>query len=196
MYGRRSDFDLPTHFAPLFLLLGILVKLSSAGPVFYSQRRIGRGGQYFSAWKFRSMVSNADAVLKDYLAQHPELREEWERDHKLKNDPRITKIGRILRKTSLDELPQLWNVLIGEMSLVGPRPIVRDEISKYGEVYDLYILVRPGITGLWQISGRNNTSYEERLHFDRFYVQNWSYMLDVFILWRTAKTAVFQEGAY
>lgn len=181
---------------PLFILLGSIIKLTSKGRVFYSQNRIGKGGKEFKAWKFRSMVEDADAVLNIYLEKHPELKAEWERDHKLKNDPRITSIGRILRKTSLDELPQLWNVLIGEMSLVGPRPIVRAEVSKYGELFKVYKLVRPGITGLWQISGRNNTTYEERLYFDRFYVQNWSCMLDVFILWRTVKTALFQEGAY
>jgi Undecaprenyl-phosphate galactose phosphotransferase WbaP len=181
---------------PIFAVLALMVRFGSRGPIFYAQSRLGYGGKPFRAWKFRSMVENADAVLARYLEKHPELRAEWDRDHKLKNDPRITRIGKFLRKTSLDELPQIWNVLRGEMSLVGPRPIVNDEISKYGEVYELYTLVRPGITGLWQVSGRNNTSYEERLAYDRYYVLNWSCMLDVYILYRTAKTALLQEGAY
>ncbi|MCA9150808.1 MAG: sugar transferase, partial [Planctomycetales bacterium] len=143
---------------PLFIILVAAVRVSSPGPAFYSQRRLGRNGEQFAAWKFRTMVVNADEALKQHLAENPELRDEWERDHKLKRDPRVTAIGRFLRKTSLDELPQLWNVLQGDMSLVGPRPIVNDEIEKYGPVFDAYKRVRPGITGLWQISGRNNTT--------------------------------------
>ncbi len=181
---------------PVLSVIAVLVRLSSPGPIFYSQERIGRNGRFFRAWKFRSMVMNADEMLEKYLLQHPELRAEWDRDHKLKNDPRITFIGKFLRKTSLDELPQLWNVLVGEMSLVGPRPIVQAEIRKYGDVFELYKLVRPGITGLWQVSGRNNTTYQERLELDRRYVQNWSFMLDVYILYRTIRTAIMQEGAY
>jgi Undecaprenyl-phosphate galactose phosphotransferase WbaP len=181
---------------PVFAILALLVKFGSRGPIFYSQSRLGRDGVAFNAWKFRSMVQDADAVLARYLTQHPELHAEWERDHKLKNDPRITRIGKWLRKTSLDELPQIWNVLRGEMSLVGPRPIVSAELANYGDVYELYTIVRPGFTGLWQVSGRNNTSYEERLAYDRYYVLNWSCMLDVYILYRTAKTALLQEGAY
>ena len=197
---RSMDLAIILIFAPLLIplfgILALMTKLSSPGPVFYGSSRIGRGGKIFQAWKFRSMVSNADAVLQKDLLQHPDLRDEWNRDHKLKDDPRITSIGRLLRKTSLDELPQLWNVLIGEMSLVGPRPMLLDEIAKYGDVYEIYKLVRPGITGLWQISGRNKTSYEARLRFVRFYIQNWSCMMDLYILYRTAKTAVLQEGAY
>lgn len=181
---------------PLFLFLSIMVKSSSPGPIFYSQRRLGRGARFFNAWKFRTMVVNADAALAQYLRDNPELQEEWERDHKLKRDPRVTTIGRFLRKTSLDELPQLWNVVRGEMSLVGPRPIVSDEISKYGSVFEVYKRVRPGITGMWQISGRNNTTYDERLKFDRYYVRNWSPWLDAFILFRTVKTVILREGAY
>ena len=181
---------------PVVSVIVVLVRLSSPGPILYSQERLGRNGRSFRAWKFRSMVLNADELLEKYLKEHPELQAEWDRDHKLKNDPRITSVGKFLRKTSLDELPQLWNVLIGEMSLVGPRPIVEAEIRKYGEVYELYKLVRPGITGLWQVSGRNNTTYQERLELDRRYVQNWSFMLDVYILYRTIRTAIMQEGAY
>ena len=182
--------------SPLLLFLAAAVKWGSPGPVFYSQERIGLEGRRFRAWKFRSMVTNADAVLKDYLQRHPELRAEWERDHKLKRDPRVTAIGRLLRKTSLDELPQLWNVLRGDMSLVGPRPIVQAEIPKYGSAYGLYLRVRPGITGLWQISGRNNTTYEKRVRLDMSYVRNWSPWLDLYILSRTIKTVLCGEGAY
>ena len=181
---------------PLFAVLSVLVRISSPGPIFFGSKRKGIGGELFKAWKFRSMVVNGHEVLERHFAEHPEDRAIFERDHKLKNDPRITRIGRFLRKTSLDELPQLINVLRGEMSLVGPRPILEDEHAKYGQVYDLYVTMRPGITGLWQVSGRNNLEYEERLRYTRFYVQNWSCTLDLYILWRTIKTALFQEGAY
>ena len=181
---------------PLLTLIALAVKFTSAGPIFYSQKRVGKRGRFFQAWKFRSMIPNADQVLHEYLAQHPELLEEWNKDHKLKNDPRITGIGKLIRKTSLDELPQLWNVLVGEMSLVGPRPIVEKEIPKYGDGIDLYFKVHPGITGLWQVSGRNNTSYETRVDFDEYYVRNWSVWLDLYILGRTIKTVIRAEGAY
>ncbi|GAB5403857.1 MAG: sugar transferase [Aureliella sp.] len=182
--------------SPLFAAIACLIKLSSPGPVFFSHERIGAGGKSFKAWKFRSMVPDARQVLADYLAKHPELRAEWDRDHKLKNDPRITWIGKLIRKTSLDELPQLWNVFVGEMSLVGPRPIVREEIEKYGETFRDYLRVTPGITGLWQISGRNNTTYAQRLAYDEFYVRSWTPWLDLYILMRTVRTVVLCEGAY
>ena len=161
----------------------------------YGQKRIGRNGGEFRAWKFRSMVQDAERVLEDYLARHPEMAEEWQRHHKLRNDPRVTRIGRFLRKTSLDELPQLWNVLTGEMSLVGPRPIVRQELQKYGDAIELYLRVRPGITGLWQVSGRSNTTYDERIRLDEHYVRNWSVWLDIFVLGETIKTVLRAEGA-
>ncbi len=179
-----------------FLLLTLAVALSSPGPIFYGQRRIGRGHQLFTAWKFRSMVTDADAVLEQHLERDPALRAEWERDRKLKRDPRVTAIGRIMRKTSLDELPQLWNVLRGQMSLVGPRPIVMAEVDRYGRRYQHYRRVTPGITGLWQISGRNNTTYERRTEIDEYYVRNWSVAMDLYILYRTVKTVLFTEGAY
>jgi lipopolysaccharide/colanic/teichoic acid biosynthesis glycosyltransferase len=144
----------------LIPLIAIAIKLDSPGPVFYGQLRYGRNGQPFKAWKFRTMVANADRILDEHLAKHPELKEEWEKDQKLRNDPRITRVGKYLRKTSLDELPQVWNVIRGEMSIVGPRPIVQSEIEKYGKSYALYTKVKPGITGLWQVSGRNDLSYE------------------------------------
>lgn len=182
--------------APVFAALYVLIKIASPGPVFYSQRRIGFGGIHFKAWKFRTMVVNADKVLNQYLAENPKMKEEWDRDHKLKNDPRITWIGGVLRKTSLDELPQLWNVLKGEMSLVGPRPIVDAEVEKYGEVYGQLERVMPGVTGLWQVSGRNNTTYEERVNLDSQYCRNWSLWFDACILVRTAQTVLMREGAY
>ncbi len=181
---------------PVFVILYILVRTTSKGPVLYGQKRVGfrRGG--FTAWKFRSMVQNADAVLESYLERDPELRAQWQRDHKLKDDPRVTWVGKLLRKTSLDELPQIWNVLRGDMSLVGPRPIVQAEIPKYGKRFELYCKVRPGITGMWQISGRNDTTYEQRIKYDEYYVRNWSVWLDLYILVRTVKTVILTEGAY
>ncbi len=198
----KRSFDLSVAllvagcFLPLFVALYLTVRLSSPGPVFYGQRRIGRGHELFTAWKFRSMVTNADEVLETHLERDPALRAEWERDRKLKRDPRVTAVGRLMRKTSLDELPQLWNVLSGEMSLVGPRPIVMAEVDRYGRRYQHYRRVTPGITGLWQISGRNNTTYERRTEIDEYYVRNWSVAMDLYILYRTVKTVLFTEGAY
>ena len=180
---------------PFFLILAAAVKLTSRGPIFYGQQRIGRGRQMFSAWKFRTMHADADQMLEARLAADPELRKEWARDHKLRNDPRITAVGRVLRRASLDELPQLWNVIRGEMSLVGPRPIVLQEIPKYGEDFGLYLSVPPGLTGLWQVSGRNRTTYEERVNFDSYYVQNWSVWLDIHILARTVRAVLTGDGA-
>lgn len=182
--------------SPIFIAIALSTKLTGPGPVFFGHERIGRGGRKFRALKFRSMVPNANQVLQEYLSAHPELQAEWDKDHKLKNDPRITWIGKILRKTSLDELPQLWNVFVGEMSLVGPRPIVTEEINKYGPTFRDYLRVTPGITGLWQISGRNNTTYAERLEYDEFYVRNWSPWMDLYILSRTVRTVILCEGAY
>jgi Undecaprenyl-phosphate galactose phosphotransferase WbaP len=174
----------------------VLIPLTSPGPIFYGQTRLGRDGRHFTAWKFRTMVRDADTVLARWLLDHPDLRAEWERDHKLRNDPRVTWVGRFLRKTSLDELPQLWNILAGEMSLVGPRPIVDAEVPKYGEQFALYRKVRPGLTGLWQVSGRNDTTYEERVALDTYYVRNWSVWLDIHIILRTVRVVVLGSGAY
>ena len=182
--------------SPVLLIICLLIKFSSKGPAIYSHSRYGRNGKTFPAYKFRSMVQNADTILNEFLEKNPKQKKEWEDDQKLKNDPRITWIGKILRKTSLDELPQLINVLKGEMSLVGPRPIVKNEIEKYGKNYSLYKRVRPGITGLWQVSGRNNTTYEERINYDCYYVRNWSLSLDFYLLFRTIKVVLFREGAY
>jgi Undecaprenyl-phosphate galactose phosphotransferase WbaP len=181
---------------PLLFYLAVAVKMSSRGPIVYYHERLGRNNRLFKAWKFRTMFQNSDLVLENYLEDHPELQEEWKRDHKLKFDPRVTRIGRFLRKTSLDELPQLWNVIRGDMSLVGPRPIVTAEIDKYGHYYGLYTMVKPGITGLWQVSGRNNTTYDERVQYDAYYVRNWSPWLDMYLLLRTIRIVLFAKGAY
>jgi Undecaprenyl-phosphate galactose phosphotransferase WbaP len=182
--------------APLFAIIALAIKLSSRGPVFFGHSRYGKHGETFYALKFRTMVQNADELLASYLRAHPELQAEWDRDHKLRCDPRVSKVGRWLRRYSLDELPQLFNVLIGQMSLVGPRPIVKNEIVKYGDGYELYTRVPPGITGLWQVSGRNNTTYMERVAFDEYYVRNWSVWLDAYILTKTINAVISANGAY
>jgi Undecaprenyl-phosphate galactose phosphotransferase WbaP len=182
--------------SPLFILIMLAIRFGSRGPVFYSQERIGLNSSPFKIWKFRSMVPDADKVLQAWLAKKPELRAEWNSTQKLTNDPRITRVGKLLRKSSLDELPQLWNVFNGSMSLVGPRPIVKSEIEKYGSVFWLYQRTKPGITGLWQVNGRNLISYDARLEFDSFYVRNWSIWLDWYILLKTVRVVVFCEGAF
>lgn len=182
--------------APLVALLAVAIRLDSPGPAFFKQRRIGRDGVPFFVWKFRSMVADAPERLKSLLENDAEARKEWEATQKLVNDPRITRVGRLLRRTSLDELPQLWNVVRGEMSLVGPRPIVDDEIPKYGDQFHYYIQVRPGMTGAWQVSGRSDTSYDYRVALDTYYVRNWSGWIDVDILVKTAAVVLKREGAY
>jgi len=182
--------------APVLIAIGIAIKISSEGPIIYSHRRIGRGGREFVAWKFRSMVTNADEILAKYLADNPQCWEEWTQSQKLRNDPRVTCLGKFLRRTSLDELPQLWNVVRGDMSLVGPRPIVREEIARYGVDFETYTWVPSGLTGLWQVSGRSETSYQQRVDYDRFYVHNWSVWLDLCILFRTIGTVLSRAGAF
>lgn len=182
--------------ASVLTLIAILIKLDSPGPVFYRQKRVGHNGRPLWVWKFRTMVSNADELLVDCLGCDTSLQAEWEASHKLKNDPRVTRIGRFLRKTSLDELPQLMNVMRGEMSLVGPRPIVEEEIQHYAASYRLYTQVRPGMTGLWQISGRSDTSYAYRVSLDEYYVRHWSIWMDLYILIRTLWVVLKGSGAY
>jgi Undecaprenyl-phosphate galactose phosphotransferase WbaP len=182
--------------SPLLLLLVALIKLDSPGPAFYRQWRPGIGGKHFGMCKFRTMHVDAERLLTELLQSDPDLQAEWEENQKLSKDPRITRIGRFLRATSLDELPQLWNVLRGEMSLVGPRPMLLEEIPKYGEVYRLYKRMRPGITGFWQVSGRNDTSHKERVEMVAYYVRNWSIWLDLVILARTVRSIVLRRGAY
>ena len=181
---------------PVIAIVAILIYLDSPGPIVFGHKRVGQGGKEFPCYKFRSMVPNAQEALEIYLKENPAAREEWERDFKLKDDPRVTKIGKFLRKTSLDELPQLWNVLIGDMSLVGPRPIVRAEVEKYGEYINDFYLVPPGITGVWQVSGRSDTTYEERVLMDSWYVHNWSVWIDIVYLVKTVLAVLKGKGAY
>lgn len=198
----KRVFDLVVTLMSLVLLLpigfiiSILIYIDNPGPVLFAHRRVGKGGKEFPCYKFRSMIVGAEEALKTYLAEHPEAREEWERDFKLKDDPRITRLGHFLRKTSLDELPQILNVLKGEMSLVGPRPIVRKEVEKYGEYIEDFYLVPPGITGVWQVSGRSDTTYEERVQMDSWYVHNWSVWIDIVYLVRTVGAVLKRKGAY
>jgi Undecaprenyl-phosphate galactose phosphotransferase WbaP len=182
--------------SPVLILIALLVKLTSPGPVLYGQIRMGINGSRFKAYKFRSMVVDAEERLKALLESDPAAREQWESDHKLKNDPRITRIGKFLRKTSLDEFPQLINILKGEMSLVGPRPIVDDEIKKYGEDFSRIFSVKPGLSGLWQVSGRSDTDYTSRVAFDTYYLQNWSVWLDLWVLYKTVGVVFRGRGAY
>lgn len=165
------------------------------GPLFYEQLRYGKGSKQFRIYKFRSMCMNADKKLKEYLSQNEDARIEFEENHKLKNDPRITKIGNVLRKTSIDELPQLINVLKGDMSLIGPRPVVDGEIEKYGKNKDKFLSVRPGITGYWAANGRSDTSYDERIKMELYYVDNISFKLDVKIFFKTISSVIKKEGA-
>jgi len=179
-----------------FLVISILIMLDSKGGPFYRQTRIGRGGRRFQAYKFRTMVQNADQVLQRYLDESPELHAEWKATHKLKHDPRVTRVGAFLRKLSLDEMPQFWNIIIGDMSLIGPRPIVDAEIEKYGKCFELYIQARPGLTGLWQVSGRSDTSYQRRVELDEYYLLNRSFRLDLLILLKTVYVVLGRKGAY
>lgn len=181
--------------APVFAYLVWQVR-RDGGPAFYGHERIGQYGYPFKCYKFRSMVLNSCEVLEELLAKDPQARAEWARDFKLKNDPRITPIGQFLRSTSLDELPQLWNVLKGEMSLVGPRPIVEAELERYGNDVDYYLEAKPGMTGLWQISGRNDMDYAGRVNLDAWYVKNWSLWYDLVILFKTAGVVLNRSGAY
>jgi Undecaprenyl-phosphate galactose phosphotransferase WbaP len=181
--------------APLFAYLSWKIR-QTGGAAIFSHERVGRYGRSFGCLKFRTMVPDADDVLSRVLDADPDARAQWERDFKLKDDPRITPIGAFLRRTSLDELPQLWNVLKGEMSLVGPRPIIEVELERYGEEVGYYLETRPGITGLWQISGRNNTSYDDRVALDCWYVRNWSLWYDLVILVKTVRVVLRREGAY
>ncbi|HZY61777.1 MAG TPA: sugar transferase [Edaphobacter sp.] len=181
---------------PVLGIVAAIVALTSPGPVFYSHRRIRKNGAFFSMWKFRTMCMNSAEVLEEYLASNPVAKAEWVKSHKLRHDPRITRVGSFLRRYSLDELPQLWNVLTGQMSLVGPRPIVAAEVEKYGECFDCYCKVKPGLTGLWQVSGRSSLSYDERVALDCRYVQHWSLRKDAAIMLKTFSSVVNQDGAF
>lgn len=181
---------------PLLVLIFVAMKLTSPGPVLFAHRRVGKGGHAFPCYKFRSMVVNSAEVLERHLAESSDARAEWQRDQKLRNDPRVTAIGRLLRRTSLDEVPQIFNVLRGEMSMVGPRPIVEGEMIRYRQYIVDYMSVKPGITGLWQISGRNNTTYRRRVALDTAYARSRTVALDLAILARTVPAVLTGSGCY
>jgi len=181
---------------PLLLIVALLVRLSSPGPVLYGHKRLGINGKHFTAYKFRSMVTDAPERLQKLLESDPAIKEEWEKNHKLQNDPRVTVIGRFLRRTSMDEFPQLLNILKGEMSLVGPRPIVDEEVIRYGEDFDRIFSVKPGLTGMWQVSGRSGTDYDSRVLYDTYYLQSWSVWLDIWILFMTFGAVIRGKGAF
>ena len=194
--GREANFDVCFAFlllpvaVPMMVLIGIAISLTSGWPLLYTQRRMGRYGRSFTIWKFRTMHRDGDTILSAHLEHSPQARAEWHNSRKLRQDPRITRIGRVLRQTSLDEIPQIFNVFAGQMSFVGPRPIVRREICKYGESFSYYLAARPGITGLWQISGRSALSYDERVILDEQYVRHWSLQADIRILLKTPRAVL------
>ena len=181
---------------PILLIIAILVAIENGGGVIFAHERVGRAGKKFPCYKFQTMVPDAKERLEKYLAENPEARKEWEETFKLTNDPRVTRLGDFLRRSSLDELPQLWNVIRGDMSLVGPRPIVEEEVVKYGENIREYYMVLPGITGMWQVSGRSDTTYPERVAMDTWYVRNWSVWIDIMYLFKTIKAVLTGKGAY
>jgi Undecaprenyl-phosphate galactose phosphotransferase WbaP len=185
-----------TLVSPLLLFVSIAIKLDGKGGILFKQRRAGRGGHQFEMLKFRTMVPDADQILQDCLEADPELMHEWGATQKLKKDPRLTRVGRFLRKWSIDELPQLINVIRGEMSLVGPRPFFSEQTHYYGKVLKLYNRVRPGMTGMWQVSGRNMSTYADRVRLDEYYIRNWSCWLDIYIMFRTLWVVVLRQGAY
>jgi lipopolysaccharide/colanic/teichoic acid biosynthesis glycosyltransferase len=197
---RFLDVLLSLAALPMIVLIGaivaILVKISSPGPVFYRHTRIGLGGKTFSLWKFRTMTHQSDAVFYAHLASDADARNEWMCYRKLRRDPRITRIGRFLRRTNLDELPQILNVLLGQMSLVGPRPVMEEEIPRYGAGMSLYFAVLPGITGMWQVGGRGDVPYERRIALDVEYVSTWSLIRDVHVLAKTFRAVWSGSGAY
>lgn len=199
--GAKRVFDFTAALTLLIMLspvLGVIAILvmRDGGPCVFGHTRIGIGGVKFKCLKFRSMVVNADVVLKELLERDPEARAEWDRDFKLKNDIRVTKIGHVIRHTSIDELPQLWNVVRGDMSLVGPRPVIEKELERYGDEAAYYLRAKPGITGLWQVSGRNDIDYATRVALDVAYVRNWSFVSDIVILLKTVKVVLRGHGAY
>lgn len=180
------------------IIVAIAVRLTTGSPVIYGHKRVGRGGREFKCYKFRSMVPHADEVLAHLLATDANAREEWARDFKLKDDPRITRVGKFIRKTSMDEMPQLWNVIKNDMSIVGPRPVVRSELERYyrGDSKAHYLSVKPGLTGPWQVSGRNDMEYGERVELDRSYVRTWGLFSDFMIVMRTVRVMKGSRGAY
>ena len=201
--GMKRVFDIGfSIFAiiitlPITIPIAIIIKLTDGGDIIYGHERVGKDGKKFKVLKFRSMYMDADKKLKEILENDPKAREEWEKTFKLKNDPRITPIGKFLRKTSLDELPQFINVLRGDMSVVGPRPVVEEELIKYyKDKADMYKSVKPGVTGYWQVEGRSDTDYAERIKMDEYYIKNQSFLLDLKIILKTIKVMITGKGAY
>ena len=188
-------FTLPLTL-PISLLVALLVKMTSPGPVLYGHKRVGLNGKEFKCWKFRSMYIDADKQLKKILAENPKMKKQWDKERKLENDPRVTPFGKFIRKASLDELPQLINIFVGQMSFVGPRPVMQDELERYGKKADYILSVMPGLSGMWQTSGRSDTAYEDRVTLDAYYIQNWSIWLDIWILIKTVWVVLAGKGAY
>ena len=183
-------------FIPIILAIIFTLNLFTTGNIFFKHKRIGKNGEEFVLYKFRTMKENRDKILNEYFIKYPKAKLEWKNDHKLRNDPRITKVGYFLRDFSLDEIPQILNIIKGDMSFVGPRPIVRKEIEKYDIHFNNYKRCRPGLTGLWQVSGRNNTTYKDRIDFDMYYIKNKSFYLDVKIILKTIPVVLSRKGAY
>ncbi|MGL6338687.1 MAG: sugar transferase [Waterburya sp.] len=185
-------------FSPLYLVLMVLIALNSQGPIFYVQQRVGKNHKLFNCIKFRTMVNNADKILETMINDSDQMRQEFQASYKLKQDPRITKIGKFLRLTSLDEFPQFWNVLKGEMSIVGPRPLVPEELPRYGSKINTVLTIKPGITGLWQVSGRNDIPYPKRVKIDVYYATSHNWLLDLWIVFKTIGVIIFprNNGAY
>lgn len=200
--GIKRTIDLAAAFCaavlllPLFVMIAVLIKLYDGGPVLYRHRRIGMNSQPFLCFKFRTMVVNGDDLLRKHLDASPRAAREWTETRKLKADPRITVVGAVLRRMSIDELPQVINIVRGEMSIVGPRPIVNDEVTLYGKDAEYYFRARPGLTGAWQVSGRNDASYSQRVALDRDYVQNWNLWRDIMIIAKTIPAVVWAKGTY
>lgn len=194
-YDVAAALGLFVFLSPIMLVVAIAIKLQDGGPVIFKHQRIGKDGTLFNCYKFRSMVTDAEQRLKALLASDPKAAAEWKRDQKLIDDPRVTGLGRFLRRSSLDELPQVINILKGEMSLVGPRPIVSDEVKRYGVYFDAYLSVKPGVTGLWQVSGRNDLSYDERVSLDVRYALGWTVLGDIWLTLKTVPAVLFSRGA-
>lgn len=191
-----SSVLLALFLLPLLVMIPLLIAVESGFPVFYFQKRLGHGGRTFHMWKFRTMAHNSKTVLEHHLASDPEQKKEWIQFQKLRFDPRVTRVGRVLRRTSLDELPQLWNIIKGEMSLVGPRPYLATQLTQHHSAYSAYVKTTPGLTGLWQVSGRNRTTLAERIAYDIYYIRNWSVWLDIYLLAKTVRAVLTGDGAY
>lgn len=194
-YDVLSAVSMLLFLSPVMLVVALLIRFQGDGPIVFSHKRIGKDGIPFHCYKFRTMVIDAEERLANLLANDPMAEAEWKRDQKLNDDPRITALGRFLRRSSLDELPQLINIIKGEMSLVGPRPIVSNEVSRYGIYFDAYTSVKPGVTGLWQVSGRNDLSYEQRVQLDVHYAMNWTVLGDIGLTLRTVPAVLLSRGA-